>query len=100
MIFGTAKLMILDFGILKTIVYILLSVYKYHDSYQSCFVNDKYNKDLTPVIVSFVFYIIMYFDFYRILFFIIMMFLYKDIRNKLTNLVKKHENKNEIIPSH
>lgn len=85
---GTSYLMIQDLGMIRTLMFFVLSVYKLYATNSSCFVNNTYVKDLSPTIISLLFYFIVYIDTYRMLFFLAVMIFYRDIKERLVSDLK------------
>lgn len=80
---GTSYLMMYDLGFLRMCSFTMLSIYKLYTFNSSCFVDGHYIKDLTPSMLGLSFYLIVYFNSYRILFNAVMMFMYRDIKDVL-----------------
>jgi hypothetical protein len=77
-----------DMGIIRSLMFLVLSLYRLYRYRDSCYQDNHYVKDLTTTIVLLIYYFVLYFDFYRIIFFVAMMYMYKDVREMIQNELK------------
>lgn len=73
--------------LITSMLYLLMSGYKLYFFNKQCYVKNRYIKDLSPTVVSLIFYTIAYFDVNIILFLMIMINIYKDVGIDLLNYI-------------
>lgn len=94
---GTSYLMLQDVGLIRTFIFFVLSVYKLYATNSSCFNDNVYVKDLSPAVLSILFYLVVYIDIYRMLFFIAVTLFYHDIKGRLILDIKSIFNDMKIL---